>query len=391
MIRSADGTTILSSLSNRTLATYIPPPDLLTPPAAGPHNLKPYATHKLPEPALATALLPSYNLQSPSTCLALASVRYLPLRLFSTLYDPDITDPEIKSESRPTSIVASYPLVSPTTEVHLGMYSLAFGSDNWVYAGTDGMIAAFDLNRQGEGPAYAMRTGNGRRRVPSGAKSVTSAYQYANSADANHLRGIVSALSVNSDKVMAAGTFGRSVGLYGGLSREETIATFALNDKTDGTGITQVLWSSCSKYLCVVERGSDGIGVWDVRSIGQRLAWLNGRKAKTPQRLTAEVFDGDVWAGGTDGHIRSWERLGMEEGQVEPTWSYQVHEDAVPGIGWHSSGSALATCSGQRHSFESNAVQSDSGSDSESKMSSGNSVSASDHSTTESSLRLWAT
>ena len=146
------------------------------------------------------------------------------------------------------------------------------------------------------------------------------------------MKGIVSALGMSPDGVLAAGTFTRSVGLYDDHGNGGTIAVFPLQSHNDresgeeGTGITQLLWSECSRYLCVVERGSDGIGVWDIRGAGQRLAWLRGRNARTPQRLGAEVTGHEVWAGGTDGCVRVWELLGTAEGSVDPVWEFRAHD-----------------------------------------------------------------
>lgn len=196
------------------------------------------------------------------------------------------------------------------------------------------------------------------------------------------IKGIVSALGMSADGVLAAGTFTRSVGLYDDHGNGGTVAVFPLQSNSDrksgeegvgqGTGITQLLWSECSRYLCVVERGSDGIGVWDIRGAGRRLAWLKGRNARTPQRLGAEVVGHEVWAGGTDGCVRVWEGLGTGEGIVDPIWQFRAHDgasnfysiisfdgvtterlicliDSVCATTLHSSGSVLATASGQHH------------------------------------------
>ena len=181
--------------------------------------------------------------------------------------------------------------------------------------------------------------------------------------------------------MLAAGTFTRSVGLYDDHGNGGTVAVFPLQsdngqesgeDMSQGTGITQLLWSECSRYLCVVERGSDGMGVWDIRGAGRQLAWLRGRNALTPQRLGAEAIGHEVWAGGTDGRVRVWERLGTKEGSVDPVWEFRAHDgpfasifslspggmrtqmlirrtDAVCATTLHPSGSVLATASGQHH------------------------------------------
>ena len=149
------------------------------------------------------------------------------------------------------------------------------------------------------------------------------------------MKGIVSALGMSPDGILAAGTFTRNVGLYDENGSGGTVAIFPLQgidneardgDVGQGTGITQLLWSACSRYLCVVERGSDGVGVWDVRGTGQRLAWLRGRKSLTPQRLGVDIAGQEIWAGGTDGYVRVWEGLGMKEGSIDPVWEFKAHD-----------------------------------------------------------------
>lgn len=170
------------------------------------------------------------------------------------------------------------------------------------------------------------------------------------------MKGIVSALAISCEGLLAAGTFSRWIGLYDGHGRGGTVGIFRVEegegegeDAATGNGTTQVIWSSCGRYLCVVERGSNGISVWDVRGTGRRLSWLRGRMAQTKQRLGVDILGSEIWAGGTDGMVRVWEKLGMAEGDVSPTRQFHAHDDAVSSTGLHPCGSVLATCSGQRH------------------------------------------
>ena len=146
------------------------------------------------------------------------------------------------------------------------------------------------------------------------------------------MKGIVSALGMSRDGLLAAGTFGRWVGLYDGGGRGGTVGVFEIKnyevdeESKDGAGITQVVWSDCGRYLCVVERTSDGIGVWDIRGTGQRLSWLSGRKARTMQRLNIDLVGKELWAGGVDGKVRIWDGLGMNGGVVKPSWELKVHD-----------------------------------------------------------------
>ncbi|KAI4119427.1 MAG: hypothetical protein LQ345_000673 [Seirophora villosa] len=328
---SPDGTSILTSTADNVLRTYIlypnplpptgrpsnpstpadqdrksRPPDLLSP-STCPFHLTPYSTQPNPEPVYATTFHPSYTLQDPSTTLHLASLRALPIRLYSPFLSP--------------AIVASYPLVSPTTEAFTAPHSLLFSphDPNTFFAGAANLIAVFDLHRSGGhggGPVERMRTGGRRSRLAGGG--------------VGDIKGIVSALGMSREGYLAAGTFGRWVGLYDGRGRGGSVGAFELppGAEAEGTGITQVVWSGDGRYLCVAERCSDGVSVWDIRGTGKQLAWLRGRRAHTNQRLGVEVVGGEVWAGGTDGMVRLWEGgLGVKEGVLDPAWEFKAHDE----------------------------------------------------------------
>ncbi|KAI4214900.1 MAG: hypothetical protein LQ351_002613 [Letrouitia transgressa] len=344
---SPDGTTLLASSASQTLSTFILPPDLLTHPTP-PQPLIPYATHHNPEPVYATAFHPSFSLVPDAlhTAVYLASPADLPIRLLSPF------------SSSGAATVATYPLVHPGTETFTAAHSLCFSSAGTFFAGTANAVGLFDLERPGQGPVRRMRTCVGRRSRQMGA------------------RGIVSAMGISGDGLLAVGTFGRWVGLYDGNGEGGPVAAFPVASTTDvycsaaaggnasgfvnpryedgaaekgGTGVTQVLWSGDGTYLVVAERMSDGCSVWDLRYSGKRLAWLAGRKAMTSQRLSVDIWGNEVWAGGTDGMVRCWNRLGEREGRVESDWGFRAHEDAVCATCWHPDGSVLATGSGQRH------------------------------------------
>ncbi|KAL8738030.1 MAG: hypothetical protein Q9181_001137 [Wetmoreana brouardii] len=323
--QSPDGTTILASAADNRLSPYIIPPDLLS--SSAPQCLRPHFCHPNPGPVYATAVYPSYDLQNPASTLYIASPRALPIRLRSS-FSP--------------SILASYPLVSPTTEEYIAPHSLLFSPDqpNIFFAGSLNLISTFDINRNGEEPVERMRT------VPSKRSNVIGGV--------GGIKGIVSALSMSCGGILAAGTFGRWVGLYDGHGRGNSFSVFEVDDGTSkmeggGTGVTQVLWSEDGRYLCAVERCSDGVGVWDIRGTGKKLAWLRGRNARTNQRMGVDVIGGELWAGGVDGMVRVWADLSMKDGTVDPTWGFKAHDDAVSSASWHYSGSVLATSSGQRH------------------------------------------
>ena len=255
-------------------------------------------------------------------------------------------------------------------------------------------MSVFDVSRDGDGPVTRMHTTPSRRGGAAG-------------YGLGGMKGIVSALGVSSQGMLAAGTYSRWVGLYDGFGRGGDTGVFAVGaaDEVEaerGGGITQVIWSACGRYLCVVERASYGVGVWDIRGMGKRLAWLRGRNAKTQQRLSVEVTGGEVWAGDLDGVVRVWEGPGMVEGVVDSGREFRAHEDAVSSTTLHASGSVLATCSGQRRAFPPLRVVDDLESESESdcsspsSLSSMSSVSSTNSSlpglppATDNTLKLWA-
>ena len=175
------------------------------------------------------------------------------------------------------------------------------------------------------------------------------------------MKGIVSTMCLSNEGVLAAGTFTRWIGLYDSYGAGGTISLFSLgNDNnltthhsssssSSGAGITSLSWSSCSKYLIIAERGSDGISIWDIRMSGRRVSWLSGRNARTMQRMSVEVVGGDVWAGGTDGNVRVWKGIGSKEGDVGPDRVVEMHGDTVSNVRMHPFAEVLATCSGSRH------------------------------------------
>ncbi|KAL9121780.1 MAG: hypothetical protein Q9187_001655, partial [Circinaria calcarea] len=306
----------------------------------------------------------------------LLSPRALPIRLISPFA---------------TSIVASYNLVNETTEKYTAPHSLLFDTyasqGNTFFAGSDSEVCVFDVGRNGSGPVSRMPT------IPSKRKKAVGG--------GVGMKGIISTLGMSGEGILAAGTFSRWVGLYDSGGRGGTVGVFELQShkpsptlsassnehegQGTGKGITQLLWSPCARYLCAAERGTDGLGVWDIRGTGRRLAWLAGRKAKTMQRLGVHVTEGgEVWAGGTDGVVKVWESLGRREGSVDADWGFKAHEDVVVGVGVHPAGSVLASCSGQRRytgevgsrGLESEGRGSGSGSGSDSSASSSSSSSS---------------
>lgn len=265
------------------------------------------------EPTYATAIYPFFSLQDPSTTLFLSSVRDHPIRLASAL--------------APVSL-ATYSLVSPTTEAFITPHSMIYPSSlggTHFLTGSDSLICLFDVSRPGnDGPVLWMPT------IPSKRKQIVGG--------GVGMKGIISAMAVDpiGDGILAAGTFTRQVGLYDSNGCGQLLGTFNVA-KTDATrriggrGVTQLLWSPCGRYLYISERQSDGVLIYDIRMTGQLLGWLEGRKALTNQRMKVDVVSSggngchEIWAGGTDGFMRVWRNPTHAAGGQGPSWESKIH------------------------------------------------------------------
>nr|OQO24877.1 hypothetical protein B0A51_06886 [Rachicladosporium sp. CCFEE 5018] len=322
---SPDGTTIVTHNADESLRTFVLPPDLLDS-ASQPHELGPHATLPSATNVQSYAIYPGFNLADPSTTLILSAPSNLPLRLTNAL--------------DPSYVPATYPYINSANEASIAPNSLAFidGGTHFV-AGSAGRIAVFDVTRQAGPEMY---------------------HNLKAKAGATDMRdtGRIMALSVSSDGLLAAGSTNRNVGIFGNSGRGACETTFSVARRageeaaTRGSAITSLGWAPDGKYLLVAERQSDGLHVYDVRNLLRRVSFLAGRNAKTTQRLGIDVLatrEGcEVWAGGVDGVVRTWNNPGSIEGEHRPDAKIKMHDDAVSSAVWHPSGAVLATCSGQR-------------------------------------------
>ncbi|KAI5299028.1 hypothetical protein KEM56_003576, partial [Ascosphaera pollenicola] len=189
------------------------------------------------EPVYATATYPFFSLHDTRTTLLLSSVREHPIRLTSARWPIGY---------------ATYSHINPTTEAFITPHSLLYPwqlRGTHFLAGSDSLIALFDINRQGtDGPIVSLPT------IPSKRKKKLVGGGVG-------MSGIVStmALSPTGDGILAAGTFTRHVGLYAANGTGDSLGTWSISgtpaDKhIGGSGITQVLWSPCGR-TCLSLRG----------------------------------------------------------------------------------------------------------------------------------------
>lgn len=308
---TADGTTIVTQSEDQCLQTWILPQDLLHD-EVQPHRLSPQATLKSPSPIQSHALYPGFELSDASTTVVLTASKDVPISLSNLLHEG--------------TVHATYPLINPTNEQFTAPTSLEWSRDGSRFgAGSKDQISIYDSSRSGSGPLLQHKTASGKaeRKLLGG-------------ASLHSCKGIISALRIGANGLLAAGSTERQIGIFSDEGSGACVTSFSVaptdgsHGLYSGSGIMNVEWSPCGKYLFVAERQSDGIHVYDMRNTLRRVSWLSSRKANTTQRMDIDVVataDGsEVWAGGTDGRVRMWNSPGSVEGEHAPDQVVNLHQ-----------------------------------------------------------------
>ncbi|KXS99758.1 hypothetical protein AC578_10422 [Pseudocercospora eumusae] len=353
---SPDGTSVITRSQDNRLRTFVLPTDLLEE-SNDPKQLISHSSWQSGSNIQSHALYPGFDLQNPATTLVLSGSAHVPITLRNALHY--------------STIHGSYPLVRSQTEAHLSARSLIFTRNGEHFlAGSENALAVFDCSRAGEAPMKFTRLTPARKSHRGGLHGLTR-------------KAFVSAMSTSCEGVFALGTTQREVALYDHDGLGSWASTF--NVEGPGNGVTDLKWSPDGTYLLVGERQSDRIQIFDIRNTQQKVVDLVGRSADTPQPLYMDVVHTasgyEVWTGGTDGQVRMWSNPGNSAGEHPPDAELHLHDAPVASAIWHSSGSVLATASGQ-HFSPSRADESDS----EDESSHG----YQHHSVPDNTLKIWS-
>jgi len=308
---SNDGTTVITQSEDQCLRTFILPEDLLET-SSDAKQLSAYNVVKSPTNIQAYAVYPNFSLSDVATTVALYSARDLPVRLVKLLYQDHVQ--------------ATYPLIYPQTEAYIAPSSIAWTRDGAHFiTGSMNLLSCFDSSVSGAGPIIQHRT------VPSRSEKRQEVTPRTRTCV-----GQISALSINCDGVLAAGTLRGEVALYSNEGAGECTTAFSVDSansdekQISGDGVTQLAWSPCGTYLSVAERHSDVLQVFDTRNTHRRVSYLSGRKALTSQKLGVDVVPSrhghELWAGGTDGCVRMWENPGRTSGEHLPDRVMESHQ-----------------------------------------------------------------
>ncbi|KAG4305564.1 hypothetical protein PORY_001120 [Pneumocystis oryctolagi] len=303
---SPDGTCLLSSSSDNILRTFVIPYDILEKNEVS--KLSSFSFVRCAEPVYSYLWYSKMKLDDINSCCYLASVRDHPIHLYDALS---------------STIRASYPLIDHC-ERFIAPNSLIFSLDGTNYfrfiAGTNNMLSVHALNMYGYGPISIFRT---------------TFSKYSKFSFYPTQKGIISSLCLNNCRLLAAGTFNATVGIYSNEGEGDIISVFNVGDG----GVTQVLWLDDYKLL-VVSRKSEKMSIWDIRTFSC-IKTLGPRFAMTQQRMTVDIWKDYIIAGNTDGIIRIWKNNNL-------ILEWKAYDNVVSSSVVHPLYPLVATCSGSR-------------------------------------------
>lgn len=345
--------------------------DILSEPST--RGLNPYSAFKSADPLWAFSVNPYFDLNDASTTTVLVSRRDQYISLHNALWDvsqshsnPPEDSKETPSVPRPVNIstkLASYKLIDHLTELVIAPASLVHThSGTHFLAGECDRIALFNMEYTSD-PISKIQTIPSKRNKLKG-----GGYGF---------KGVISALSISPSSstsrtgILAAGSRTRYIGLYDAEGSGEEITHFSLPGQVNGrkvfgneeerrllgTGVSQLKWSACGKYLFVAERMSDVLLIYDIRKFERGLGYCTGRKAMTTKRMGFDVWSAgdaygqdnvahEIWAGGTDGRIRVWKDPHLKEGAVEADEVVKVSDAPIASTLVHPCGSLAVAASG---------------------------------------------
>jgi WD40 repeat protein len=371
---SPDGTCIFTIDYDRMFTVYPIDTNILQEPST--RSLNPYAVFRSADPLWAFSVNPYFDLNEANTATVLVSRRDQYISLHNALWDlsgdPPLTPVDeaeddvakVPSTRPPVNIstkLVSYKLIDHLTEAVIAPSSLTHThSGTHFFAGEQDRIALFDMEYAND-PISKIQTIPSKRNKLKG-----GGYGF---------KGVISALSISPSTqmsrtgVLAAGSRTRYVGLYDAEGSGEEITHFSLPGQVNGrkiwdgedkelmgAGVSELKWSACGKYLFVAERMSDVVVIYDIRRFERALGYCGGRKAMTTKKMGFDVWStGDayvqdvvheIWAGGTDGHVRIWRDPHLKEGRLEAEEVVQVSDAPIASTLVHPSGSLVIAASG---------------------------------------------
>ena len=330
---SPDGAHILSS-DPHTLSSFAISKDILNTPRARP--LRPETRSVSPSPIRAFAATPYFGSDHDAYAHVVVGTVDRPIQLIN-MVRPIEADPEPRVGDADANI-AVFKHVHPTTERYICPYSLAFSNNGTHFlSGSENCIAIFDMSGSQDRPAHTIVTTPSQRKKALG--------------NAMGFTGIVTAIEIGPDGVLAVGTTTREIAMYASEGWGDLITHFQLPDREGGAGVSQIQWSPCGQYLYVAERCSDALWIYDSRSLAACLGFTAGRKALTTQKLGFDMVPGrhgyEVWAGGTDGMVRVWKGTQWKEGQMDADDQWCADEDAVVSTRVHYQAPLVMTAAGK--------------------------------------------